>query len=50
MIRDNVKKLYGWEWPEDARLEAGSKALFTWLIEKRSTQNGWCVERHSRRG
>lgn len=36
IVKADVKRAYGFDWPEGADLETGGKALFAWLIAKRS--------------
>lgn len=34
MIRDSVKRLYGWDWPEAMGLKEGATALFDYLMRR----------------
>jgi hypothetical protein len=34
IVRADVKKFYGWDWPEEMDLVTGGKALFEWLMVK----------------
>lgn len=36
IVKADVKKFYGWDWPEGMDLVTGGKALFAWLIRKQN--------------
>lgn len=36
MIKADVKKFYGWDWPDGMGLRQGAKALFDFLILKQA--------------
>lgn len=39
IVKADVKRFYGFDWPEGADLVDGAKALFAFLIEKNDRQN-----------